>query len=258
MARLMTRCTIILAIVMLGAFGPHTAAGADSVAPAGAPTPSLPVDTSAGTGIGVNAGDLTSVVSHPFLMFSNLKRAVYVGKERDGDTGQAFKVRLELTACDTAETIAGVKVTVIDATDFADDEVVERARNFYAQHKSGDVYFIAEHIDDYESGKMVGHEGQWVAGENGTRAGILLPAAPKPGDVFETERAPGIAQERCKVVSISRTVKVPAGTFTGCIETEVYDPIDKTTVRRWYCPGAGLVKETGAERVIELASRETR
>lgn len=256
MARLMTRCTILLAVAMLAAFGRQAPAGADAGATAGAPP--LPADAGSGTGLGVNAEELTSVVSHPLLMFNTLKRAVYVGKERDGDTGQAFKVRLELTACDTAETIAGVRVTVIDATDFADDEVVERARNFYAQHRSGDVYFIAEHIDDFEGGKMVGHEGQWVAGENGTRAGILMPAAPKPGDVFETERAPGVAQERCKVVSTSRTVKVPAGTFKDCIETEVYDPIDKTTVRRWYCPGAGMVKEAGVERVIELASREAR
>jgi len=219
---------------------------------------SATLEVKPGAGLGLDPADLSSVVSHPLLMFSTLKRAVYVGKERDGDTGQSFKVRLEVTAGDTAETIGGVPVTVLDATDFADDEVVERARKFYAQHRSGDVYCLAEHIDDYEGGKMVGHEGQWVAGENGTQAGLLMPATPKPGDVFEPERAPGVAQERSKVISTTRTIKVPAGTFTGCIETEVYDPIDKSTVRRWYCPGAGLVKEASIERVIELASRESR
>jgi hypothetical protein len=246
---------LVLTAVVLGILGPH-AGGADGGP--GAALPSVPVDSGLGSGIGVNATEMSSVVSNPLLMFNTLKRAVYVGKERDGDTGQSFKVRLELTARDTAETIAGVLATVIEGTDYADDEVVERAQKFYAQHRSGDVYCIAEHIDDYEGGKMVGHEGQWVAGENGTRAGLLMPASPKPGDMFEPERAPGIAQERSKVVSTSRTIKVPAGTFKGCIETEVYDPIGKTTVRRWYCPGAGLVKEAGVERVIELASREPR
>jgi len=218
----------------------------------------IPTDSGSSSSLGVDPAELTSVVTHPLLMYSTLKRAVYVGKERDGDTGQSFKVRLELTACDTVETIAGVRVTAIDATDFADDEVVERSRNFYAQHRSGAVYCLAEHIDDYEGGKMVGHEGQWVAGENGSQAGVLMPAAPKPGDVFEPERAPGIAQERSKVVATARTIKVPAGTFKDCIEVEVFDPIEKTSVRRWYCPGAGLVKEAGTERVIELASRENR
>jgi len=243
--------------VLLGVLGAHPAR-AEGGSESGPAPPSVPTDIGVGNGIGVNAAELSPVVCNPLLLFSTLKRAVYVGKERDADTGQSFKVRLELTARDTAETIAGVKVTVIDATDFADEEVVERARKFYAQHRSGDVYCIAEHIDDYEGGKMVGHEGQWVAGENGSQAGLLMPATPKSGDVFEPERAPGIAQERSKVVSTTRTVKVPAGTFKDCIETEVYDPIGKTTVRRWYCPGAGLVKEAGVERVIELASRETR
>ena len=84
MAHLMTRCAIILAVVMLAAFGPQAPAGAD--AGAGAPPPSVSVDSGSGTGIGVDAAALTSVVSHPLLMFSTLKRAVYVGKERDGDT----------------------------------------------------------------------------------------------------------------------------------------------------------------------------
>lgn len=254
MHRCLTRPLPSFALVALVLLVVRTApAGA-----AGPPAKPMPTEAGSAPGLGVDPAELSSVVSHPLLMYSTLKRAVYVGKERDGDTGQSFKVRLELTACDTAETIAGVRVTAIDATDFADDEVVERARNFYAQHRSGAVYVIAEHVDDYEGGKMVGHEGQWVAGENGTQAGLLMPAAPKPGDVFEPERAPGIAQERAKVISTSRTIKVPAGTFKDCIEAEVYDPIAKETVRRWYCPGAGLVKESSVERVIELASRENR
>src|SRR5262245_18027090 len=191
------------------------------VAPAPAdetPAKPIPTDNGSSSSLGVDPAELTSIVTHPLLMYSTLKRAVYVGKERDGDTGQSFKVRLELTACDTVETIAGVRVTAIDATDYADDEVVERARNFYAQHRSGAVYCMAEHVDDYEGGKMVGHEGQWVAGENGSQAGLLMPAAPKPGDVFEPERALGIAQARSKVVATARTIKVPAGTFKDCIE----------------------------------------
>jgi hypothetical protein len=251
------RLRLVLAAVVLGILGPH-AARADGGSGSGSTQPSVPVDSGLGSGIGINAAELSSVVSNPLLMFNTLKRAVYVGKERDGDTGQSFKVRIELTARDTTETIAGVQVTVIDATDYADDEVVERARNFYAQHRSGAVYCIAEHVDDYEGGKLVGHEGQWVAGENGTQAGLMMPATPKPGDVFEPERAPGTAMDRSKVVGTSRTVKVPAGTFKGCIEVEAYDPIEKATVRRWYCPGTGLVKEAGLERVIELASRESR
>src|SRR5262245_15932411 len=140
------RCTVVVTLLSC-ALAAHPRA--DGPGPA---APSIPAETGSSPGLGVNPAELNYVVSHPLLMFSTLKKAVYVGKERDGDSGQSFKVRLELTASDTSETIAGVRVTAIDATDYADGEVVERARKFYAQHSSGAVYCIAEHIDDYEDG----------------------------------------------------------------------------------------------------------
>src|SRR5262245_20455105 len=143
-----TRCLPALAAVVLLVM----AVGLEPVAAAETPAKPLPTESGSSPGLGVDPAELSSVVTHPLLMYSTLKRAVYVGKERDDETGQSFKVRLELTARDTAETIAGVRVTTIDATEFANDEVVERARSFYAQHRSGAVYWIAEHIDDYEDG----------------------------------------------------------------------------------------------------------
>src|SRR5262245_25207576 len=132
MRRFLTRRLPALALATFVVLGVgHAPALADET-----PAKPIPTDGGASAGLGVDPADLSSIVTHPLLMYSTLKRAVYVGKERDGDTGQSFKVRLELTACDTVETIAGVRVTAIDATDYADDEVVERARNFYAQHRS--------------------------------------------------------------------------------------------------------------------------
>ena len=79
------------------------------------------------------------------------------------------------------------------------------------------------------------------------------------GDVFEQERAPGVAQDRSKVLTGGLTVTVPAGTFKNCIETEDFDPIGKTTMRKVYCPGVGLVREVyGEGQSIELIELETR
>jgi len=224
----------------------------------------MPVPTAAGEedatakDIGVDPTALSPTVSHPLVAFSTLKRAVFTGKERDPDTGKSFKVRMELAVRDTTQMIAGVEATIVDVTEWADGEVVEKTRDFYAQHASGDVYYVGEEVDDYDGDNVVGHEGQWVAGENGNQAGVFMPAAPKVGDVFEQERAPGIAEDRTKVLAVNRTVKVPAGTFKDCIETEDYDPIGKSTMRKWYCPGVGLVKESSVEKVMELAERVPR
>jgi hypothetical protein len=208
--------------------------------------------------LGVDPAELSPAVSHPLLMLTTLKRAVYAGKERDPDTGRQAKIKLEMTVRDSAETMAGTKVTVSDITEYTDDEVAGKTRDYFAQHSSGAVYYLAERIDDLEDGKVIGHDGAWVAGEKGTPAGVFLPAAYKVGDAFEPRRAVGVSQERSKVVGVARTIKVPAGTFKDCIEIEVYDVIDKDSRRQWYCPGTGMVKESSVDRTIELVSRESR
>jgi hypothetical protein len=219
--------------------------------PSGAGTPPAP-------DIGVDRAALSPAVSNPYIAFHTLKRAVYVGKERDPETGKAFKVRMEVSPREAPEMLAGINATVVDVTHWADDEVVEKSRDYYAQHTTGVVHYLAEQVDDYDGGKIVGHDGQWTVGEKGSKVGIFMPAAVKVGDVFEQERVPGISQNRAKVLSTTRVVKVPAGTFKDCIEIEEYDVIEKATARKWYCPGAGLVKEASVERTIEMTERLAR
>lgn len=219
---------------------------------------SLVAQTKGAADPGVVLSELSPVVDHPYLGLDSLKLAVYTGKDRDPDTGRTSKVRTEVTPRDTAVMLAGIKALVLDVVEFQDDEKVENKRLYLAQHPSGAVYYLAEHVDDLADGKVVGHEGQWEVGVKGTQAGVMMPPAPKVGDVFEPEKAPGIARDRSKVVAVGRTAKVAAGTFTECIEVESFDPIEKTTQRRTYCPGVGLVKETSPERTVELTSRAKR
>ena len=189
-------------------------------------TPAFANNVKPTAGIGVEPTELSAAVTHRYLALHTLKRAVFLGKERDPETGQAFKVRLEMSVREAPEKVAGVSATVVDMIHYADGEVVEKSRDFFAQHASGIVHYLGEHVDDYDGGKIVGHDGQWVAGEQGNKAGVFMPAAPKVGDVFVAEPGPGPAQNRTKVLSTARTVKVPAGTFKDCIEVEEYDPVD--------------------------------
>jgi hypothetical protein len=209
--------------------------------------------------LGVDVTELSPVIDNPHVSFASTKRAVYEGKELDSQTGEMVEIRMEAIVRDQPESIAGVKVTVVEVSDFEDGELVEKTRDYYAQHSSGAVYYMGERVDDYEGQKIVGHGGQWMAGEKGAKAGVYMPAAPKVGDVFEQERAPGVAEDRSKVVATGLTITVPAGTFKDCIETEDFDPIGKTTQRKIYCPGVGLLREAYAEGgSVELVEREAR
>jgi len=208
--------------------------------------------------LGVDVTTLSYVIDHPYAAFSTLKRAVYEGKERDLETGHMVKKRVEVTVRDTAEMVVGVKATVVEVSDYDDGELVGKTLAFYAQDAAGVVYHLGEQVDDLEGGKVVGHEGQWFAGEKGARAGVFMPATLKVGAVFEQERAPGVAEDRSKVVAIGKTVKVRAGSYKDCIETEDQDPIERTTVRKVYAKGIGLLRQSSEWLSLELVMLEVR
>lgn len=193
--------------------------------------------------LGVDAAQLSPTVDHPYVAFASVRRAVFEGEEVDSETGETVELRVESVVRDETARVAGVEVTVVDVSDFEDGELVEQTEDYYAQHRSGDVYYLGERVDEYEDGEVAGHGGQWLAGEGDARAGLFMPATPKVGDEFEQERAPGLAEDRSTVVATGVTVTVPAGTFDDCIETEDLDPVDDVTEHKFYCSGVGLVRE---------------
>lgn len=197
----------------------------------------------AGARLGVDPATLSALIDNPYVAFALVKRAVYEGEEIDAESGEKVHVRMECTVRQSPETVAKVKVTVVEVADFEAGELVEKTLDYYAQDSTGVVYYIGERVDDLEDGKVVGHGGQWLAGEKGALAGVFMPAHPQVGDVFEQERAPGVAEDRSKVVATHASVTVPAGKFADCIELEDFDPIGKTSQRKICCRGIGLVRE---------------
>ena len=206
--------------------------------------------------IGVARADLSPTVDHPYVAFASMGGAIFEGEEVDPDTGEVVPIRVETAVRDENGTVAGVEVTVVDVSDFEDGDLVEQTEDYYAQDGAGAVYYLGERVDDYEDGKVVGHHGQWLAGDDGNRAGVFMPTTLEVGTEFAQEQIPGVAEDRSTVVAVGVTVTVPAGTFEDCIETEDLDPIDDVTERKFYCRGVGLVREVfpagGSLDLVEL------
>ena len=125
--------------------------------------------------------------------------------------------------------------------------VVEVALDYFAQHKDGTVYYFGEDVINYVDGVPDNTDGSWLAGEDGAEPGIVMPADPAVGDEFAQENAPGIAEDRAKIVASGVTVTTPAGTFGGCIETQDWNPLepDAPVEHKFYCPDIGLAREEG-------------
>jgi hypothetical protein len=229
------------------------AAGALALALASAACGGGSGKSAAKAGATPNPADFQARVTNPFFPLTAGTTRVYEGEELDPDTDEKIKVRIEWTVLSQTEKIAGVETTVVQVKDFEAGELTEDTKDYYAQNKDGAVYNLGERVDEYEDGKVVGHGGQWLTGGD-NQAGILMPADPKVGSEFETAKAPDVAEGQAKVVAVEQTVKTPAGTFSGCIKIEEFDPIENATVANFFCRNAGLVHVEPPGTSIDLIS----
>lgn len=86
-----------------------------------------------------------------------------------------------LTVLRETKMIDGVE-TRVEHREMKNGKLAELTRDYYAiDSVTNDVYYFGEEVDVVKHGKVVGHKGTWLAGVNGARFGLMMPASPKPG-----------------------------------------------------------------------------
>jgi hypothetical protein len=115
--------------------------------------------------------------------------------------------RIDVAVLDRKRIVRGIEATVVRSVTFVDGERKEVARDWYAQDRTGRVWHL-------------GRAGSWVAGADGARAGIVVPANAKVGTRYLREHRPGGAERHGRVVSSDQAVEVPAGVFARTLVTE--------------------------------------
>jgi hypothetical protein len=167
---------------------------------------------------------------------------VLEGKE-DGKT-----LRVTCTMLAETKTIDGVECRALEVKEELDGVVKEVTRDYHAiSKKTGNVYYFGEDVDVYEDGKMVGHEGAWLAGKEGARWGLFVPAIPLLGARYYQEIAPKVALDRAEITGLAEVVETPAGTFRGVLRLEETNPLEPGHRDvKYFAPEVGfLVKEEG-------------
>jgi hypothetical protein len=186
----------------------------------------------------VEKGDLSSKGKSDYFVLEPGFVAVYEGKE-DGK-----KTVLTITVTDQTKVVDGVETRMVEEKEVAEGEIVEISRNYFAiSKKTGDVYYFGEDTDIYKNGKVVDHEGSWLAGEHGARFGLAMPAKPKVGEAYYQELAPKVAMDRAEIVSLTEKLKTPAGDFKDCVKVKETTPLEKGTEYKIYASGVGLIKD---------------
>jgi hypothetical protein len=153
--------------------------------------------------------------------------------------------KLAITVLEETREVDGVLTRVVEEREWRDGELIEVSRNFFAMCASTeDVFYFGEEVDMYEGGQLASHSGAWLAGENGARAGLMMPGQPEVGMKYYQEIAPGVAMDRAEIVSLDDTLETPADTFSGCLKTKegtALNPLEQEF--KVYAPGIGLIQD---------------
>jgi hypothetical protein len=133
------------------------------------------------------------------------------------------------------------------------NELKEISRNYFAMCvPSRDVYYFGEDVDIYEDGRVVSHDGEWLAGRDGAAPGIIMPeSAFILGQRYYQELAPGVALDRAEHVEADLEIDLQAGNFDDCVEVTETTPLEPDSESaKVYCPGVGLVIDNELEAVV--------
>jgi hypothetical protein len=153
--------------------------------------------------------------------------------------------KLEITVLPETKMVAGVNTRVVEEREWKDGKLYEVSKNYFAMcEQTKDVFYFGEDVDYYKDGKVTKHDGAWLAGAAGNKAGLIMPGTPKVGMKYYQEIAPGVAMDRGEIVSLDETCKTPAGSFTKCMKVQETSAIDLVAKEyKYHAPGIGLIRD---------------
>jgi len=152
--------------------------------------------------------------------------------------------------------VNGVKTRVVEELEFEKDgdELVpiERSRNFFAIcEQTGSVFYFGEEVDFFDDeGNPIPGTGAWQAGQNGARAGIIMPGTILVGGGYYQEVAPeSPALDKGQIVALHDGCEAGGFAFDQqCVEiVDTTDCDPSAEDRKVYAAGVGQVVDEDLE-----------
>lgn len=124
--------------------------------------------------------------------------------------------------------IEGVATTAVETVTTAEGGRATEVSDFYAQDEEGNVWWF-------------GRLGEWQAGEDGARAGLVMAATPRVGDGYREAYAAGVVERRAEVVDRGDSREVPQGEYGDLLTIDTASPLTGVVERAYYAEGVGPV-----------------
>jgi hypothetical protein len=185
----------------------------------------------------------------------------WVHEGSTNEDGEEIPHRIEFTVTDLTKVIDGVRTVVVWILDYSEGELVEKEICFYAQANDGTVWYLGEHPEAYEDGKLV-EAATWIAGVQDAKAGIFMPAEPRLGTPsFSQGWAPAVDwTDRAQVYKMGQKTTVPAGSYEDVLVMDEFDRKEPDKKLKYYARGVGNVRvgwrgEPVEQETMELVKR---
>jgi hypothetical protein len=233
-------------------------AGTASSAPASAsPTggaaegSALPVG---GEPYALDPADFTAKITNPYLPLKPRTRWTY--REVDGKTVQKVVV---VATTRTKKLANGITARVVRDTGYLKGKIIEDTRDWYAQDKQGNVWYLGEDTAEFKNGKIINRGGSFEAGKGGALAGVAMPGNPRPGLEYRQEYLKGEAEDNGAVLGIKDLAQAPTGFYRNAVLTRDTSTIEpKVEELKLFAKGVGQVLSVhvsggaGREELVKL------
>lgn len=183
----------------------------------------------------IDPTNFVAVIDNPYFTLTPGTTYTYEGRTDEG------LEKIEVTVTETTRTILGIPAREVHDQVWFDDTLIEDTRDWYAQDRDGNVWYLGEAVDNYEDGVLKDHAGSWEAGVDGAKPGIVMETDPQVGDEYRQEYFAGEAEDMGTVVALDAAVTVPHGSFTNCLQTRDWSRIEAMANEyKYYCTDVGF------------------
>jgi len=185
----------------------------------------------------IHPADFVSRVDNPYFPLDPGTVFRYVTNFKSGQ-----EVNDVVVTHDT-KMILGVMTTVVLDSVYTNGDLTEATADWYAQDKTGNVWYFGEDSKELDHGQVVSTEGSWEAGVAGAVPGMAMEANPQVGDTYRQEFQEGVAEDMAKVTGLDVPQMVPYGSFP-CLETLEWTKLTPNDrARKYYARGVGNILE---------------
>jgi hypothetical protein len=183
----------------------------------------------------INPADFSTKITNKYFSLPIGRKLTF-----EGTTEAGTNEKIEIEILKDTKMIEGVQTIIYLDKVYDNEQLVEETRDYLAQHKNGDVWYFGEEVNNYVDGRLKDHNGTFIHGKDGAKAGIWMKAEQKVGDSYWQEYYLGEAEDMRDTIATNVTVATKRATYADCVKVYDWTPLDpKSREYKYYCPQTG-------------------